>query len=278
MFNHFWNAATLTLGVLLSAIGVGSFLLPNHFIDGGITGISMLLANQTGGPLPVFLLVVNFPFVILGYRHLGREFAIKSALAIVGLASCLAIFHFPIATSDKLLGAVFGGFFLGAGVGLAIRSSAVLDGTEVFALLASMKTFATVGEIVLLLNVSIFSIAAIFLGLEPALYSILTYFAAARTIDYLLHGIEAYNGVLIVTQQPVKIRQAILTELGRGVTIFKGKGGYSDTDAEILMCVVTRLEVKKLESLIELSDENAFIVTLPVLETKGGLIKQRSFH
>jgi len=278
MLNHLWNAATLTLGVLLSALGLGSFLLPNHFIDGGITGISMLLADQSGWPLPIFLVIVNIPFVILGYRHLGREFALKSAIAITGLAICLALINFPVATSDKLLGAVFGGFFLGAGVGLAIRSSAVLDGTEVFALLASMRTFATVGEIVLLLNVVIFSIAALFLGIEPALYSILTYFAASKTIDYLLHGIEAYNGILIVTQQPVAVRQAILTELGRGVTIFKGKGGFSDADAEILLCVVTRLEVMQLESLVARSDSSAFIVTLPILETKGGLVKQRPFH
>lgn len=278
MLNHFWNAATLTLGVFLSALGLGSFLLPNHFIDGGITGISMLLADQSGWPLPIFLVIVNIPFVILGYRHLGSVFALKSAVAITGLAICLAVIAFPVATSDKLLGAVFGGFFLGAGVGLAIRSRAVLDGTEVFALLASMRTFATVGEIVLVLNVVIFSIAALFLGIEPALYSILTYFAASKTIDYLLHGIEAYNGILIVTQQPVAVRQAILSELGRGVTIFKGKGGFSDADAEILLCVVTRLEVMQLESLVARSDSNAFIVTLPVLETKGGLIKQRPFH
>jgi uncharacterized membrane-anchored protein YitT (DUF2179 family) len=273
-----WNATTICLGIFLAALGLESFLLPNRFIDGGITGISMLLADQMGWPLSVLLILVNLPFVFLGYRQLGRDFAFRSAAAILGLAICIAVVHFPPATSDRLLGAVFGGFFLGAGVGLAIRSGSVLDGTEIFALIASKRTFATIGEIILLLNVVIFSIAAIFLGIEPALYSILTYFAASKTIDFLLHGIEAYNGVLIITQHPLAIRQSILSELGRGVTIFKAKGGYSDSDAEVLLCIVTRLEVTRLELIIQRNDPTAFIVTLPVLDTKGGVVKQRSFH
>ncbi len=278
MLARIWNATTLCLGAFLVAMGLESFLVPNHFIDGGITGISMLLASELGWSLPLLLVIVNAPFIVLGYRHMGKEFAIKGTIAIVGLAVILSVVHFPVATSDKLLGAVFGGFFMGAGVGLAIRSGSVLDGTEIFALIASKRTFATVGEIVLVLNVLIFSVAAVFMGIEPALYSIMTYFAASKTIDYLLHGIEAYNGLLIVTQQPLAIRQSILSELGRGVTIFKGKGGYSDADNEVLFCIVTRLEVTKLESLIKRIDPNAFIVTLPVLETNGGVVKQRSFH
>jgi uncharacterized membrane-anchored protein YitT (DUF2179 family) len=154
----------------------------------------------------------------------------------------------------------------------------VLDGTEIFALIASKRTFATISEIILILNVIIFSIAALFLGIEPALYSILTYFSAAKTIEFLLHGIEAYQGILIVTQQPLAIRQAILSELGRGVTIFKGKGGYSDSEAEVLLCIITRLEMTRLESLISQNDPAAFVVTLPVLDTKGGVVKPRSFH
>lgn len=278
MWHPITAVLTLALGLFLAAVGLESFLLPNHFIDGGITGISMLISAKTGWSLSIMLAVFNLPFVALGYRQLGKTFAVKSALAILGLAIALAVLDFPVATHDKLLGAVFGGFFLGAGVGLAIRSGTVLDGTEILALLASVRTFATVGEIVLVLNAVIFSIAAFFFGLEPALYSMLTYFTASKTIDYLLHGIEAYQGVLIFTQSPAEIRQAILTELGRGVTSLKGKGGFTESDTEVLLCIVTRLETTRLQTLIKTKDAAAFIVTLPVLDAQGGTIKRRAFH
>jgi uncharacterized membrane-anchored protein YitT (DUF2179 family) len=176
------------------------------------------------------------------------------------------------------LGAIFGGFFLGAGVGLAIRSGSVLDGTEILALLASLRTFATVGEIIMVLNAVIFLFAAFFLGAEPAMYSMLTYFAASKTIDYLLHGIEAYQGILIFTQEPKAIRQVILSELGRGVTSFKSRGGYTENDSEVLLCVVTRLEATRLQGVVQAKDPAAFIVTLPVLDTHGGIVKRRAFH
>jgi uncharacterized membrane-anchored protein YitT (DUF2179 family) len=278
MIKSFCDVATLALGLTLAAVGLESFLLPNHFIDGGITGISMLISAKFGWSLSLLLATANLPFVALGYRALGKQFAIKSALAILGLAVTLALLDFPTATHDKLLGAVFGGFFLGAGVGLAIRSGSVLDGTEILALLASIRTFATVGEIILVLNAIIFTVAAIFLGIEPALYSMLTYFTASKTIDYLLHGIEAYQGILIFTQRPDMVRQAILTELGRGVTAFKGKGGFSESDSEILLCIVTRLETTRLQGLVQSKDPSAFIVTLPVLDAHGGMLKKRAFH
>lgn len=281
MAKEIWSGVTLVLGTLLVAIGLESFLIPNHFIDGGITGVSMLIAELWSVPLTVILVLVNIPFVLMAYRQIGPNFAIKSSLAIVGLSFCLFFVHFPEAPlqpSSKILAAIFGGFFVGAGVGLAMRSGGVLDGTEILAVILSNKTFATVGEVILLLNVGIFSIAAIFLGIESALYSMLTYFAASKTIDYLLHGIEAYNGVLIVTKNQQDVRQSILTEMGRGVTAFKAKGGYSDTENEVLFCVVTRLEITKLENLILSCDPNAFIVIQPVLDIKGGVVKQRSFH
>lgn len=268
---------SLVGGVLVAGIGVASFLLPNHFIDGGVTGVSMLLNHLTGIPLAVWLIVVNSPFVLIACRHVGNVFAIKSSLAVLGLALCLTVVPFPVATNDKLLGAVFGGFFVGAGVGLAMRGGGVLDGTEILAVVLSKRTFATVGEIILVLNVAIFSVAAIFMGIEPALYSVMTYFSASRTIDFLLHGIEAYNGVLIVSKQNIEIRQAILTELGRGVTTFKAKGGFTDTDREVLYCIVTRLELTRLESIILARDASAFIVVSPVHETSGGVVKRRTF-
>jgi len=275
---HLLKWLTLAVGVVLSAMGLESFLLPNHFIDGGITGISMLISRYFEIPLAPILVLVNVPFVVLGYRLIGRTFAIKSSIAILALALCLAFVHYPVATNDKLLGAVFGGFFLGAGVGLAIRAGGVLDGTEILALILGQKTPATVGEIILFMNVVIFSIAAVLLNIESALYSMLTYFTASKTIDYLLHGIEAYNAVLVVTKNPNGIRMAILEQLGRGVTSFIAKGGYSQADSEVLFCVVTRLEITKLESIITSIDANAFVVTLPVLDTQGGVVKRRAFH
>jgi uncharacterized membrane-anchored protein YitT (DUF2179 family) len=278
VIRHVWSALSLLGGVVVAALGLGGFLLPNHFIDGGVTGVSMLLARLLGIPLSILLVVVNAPFVLVGYRYIGSAFAVKSSLAIFALALCLALVPFPVATEDKLLGAVFGGFFIGAGVGLAIRGGGVLDGTEILAVVLSRRTFATVGEIILGLNVVIFSVATFFLGVEPALYSVLTYLAASKTIDYLLHGVEAYNGVMIVSRQHEAIRQAILTEMGRGVTGFRAKGGYTDTDQEVLFCVVTRLELTKLESIVKAKDVGAFIVISPVHETSGGVVKRRVFH
>ena len=275
---HISNSLLLIAGTLVAGLGLASFLLPNHFIDGGVTGVSMLLANLLGLPLGVLLVVVNAPFVALGYRHIGKAFAIKSTLAIVGLAVWLILIPYPVATADKLLGAVFGGFFVGAGVVLAIRGGGVLDGTEILAVILSKRTFATVGEVILGLNVVIFCFAALHIGVEPALYSVLTYFTAFKTIDYLLHGIEAYNAVTIFSARHEPIRQAILRELGRGVTVLKAIGGYTAAEQEVLYCVVTRLELTRLESLVKAIDQSAFIVVSPVHEVIGGVVKQRGFH
>ncbi len=278
IISHLISWTLLVLGTLVAALGLGSFLLPNHFIDGGVTGISMLLARLFNIPLAVLLVAVNVPFVFVGYRHIGMEFAVKSFITIVILATCLLVFQFPTATSDKLLGAVFGGFFVGAGVGLAIRGGGVLDGTEILAVILSKRTFATVGEIILALNVIIFSGAAVVIGVEPALYSVLTYFTAYKTIDFLLHGIESYNSVTIFSNRHLQIRQAILSDLGRGVTVLKAVGGYTAVEQEVLYCVVTRLELARLESLVKALDEAAFIIVAPVHEVSGGVVKQRNFH
>lgn len=272
--HYFW----LVVGAFVAALGIDGFLLPNHFIDGGVTGISMLLAQWTHLPLALFLLVMNAPFLAMGYRQIGRTFAVKSAMAIVALAVAVEVIPFPKATDDPLLGAVFGGFFIGAGVGLAIRNGGVLDGTEILAVILSKRTFATVGEIILGLNVVIFTLAAFVLGAEPAMYSVLTYFTAFKTIDYLMHGIEAYNGVMIVSDKHAEIRETILTELGRGVTVLKGRGGYTKAEQNVLYCVVTRLELTRLEGLIHARDATAFVVISPVHEVSGGTLKRRFFH
>ena len=274
------NAVTITLGVLSAGMGLEGFLLSSHFIDGGVTGISMLLARVPGLSLPVLLLVINLPFIALGYKQLGRAFAIRSTCAIVGLSACLATIHFPDVTpNDKLLSAVFGGFFIGAGIGLAMRGGAVLDGTEIAALLVSKKSsLFRVGDVILGLNIVIFLVAASVLGVEPALYSILTYVAASKTLDFLLHGIEEYTAITIISAKSDAIRQSIIGQLNRGVTIYKGKGGMTGLDQDILFCVVTRLEIGKVKAIARDVDESAFIIVYPLADVEGGVLKRTALH
>ena len=268
----------IVIGILSAGLGLKGFLLPSHFIDGGVTGVSMLVSALSRFSLPLLIVIINAPFIVIGYRHISRLFALKSALAIGGLALCLAFIPYPVATDDKLLAAVFGGFFLGAGVGLSIRAGGVLDGTEVMALIISKKMGTTVGDIILVLNIIIFAVAAVFLGLQPALYSIITYFSASKTIDFLLHGIEEYNGITIISTHHEEIRAMILQELGRGVTVYKGVGGLTGTDQDILFCVVTRLEIPKLKSSVKRIDEAAFIAVHRITDASGGVMKKQVLH
>jgi uncharacterized membrane-anchored protein YitT (DUF2179 family) len=279
-FRHGLADLTLiALGIASAATGIEGFLLPSHFIDGGVTGVSMLLATVTNLPLAVWLPVVNVPFVIFGYRQLGRAFAIRSALGIGGLAVVLATVRFPNPTHDLLLTAVFGGFFLGAGIGLAVRGGAVLDGTEIAALLISKRTqVLKVGEVVLLFNIGLFIVAMTVLGIEPALYSILTYFSAARTLDFILYGLEQYTAINIVSAQSDAIRARITGELERGVTIYKGRGGMSGADQDILYCVVTRLEIGKVKAIVRAIDPDAFVVSHVLADADGGVLKRPAHH
>lgn len=271
-------------GIASAAFGLKGFLLSSRFIDGGVTGISMLLSDLLHLPLSVLILVINLPFIAVGYRSIGRAFALKSALAIAGLSLCLAFVKFPDVTPDKLLTAVFGGVFIGAGIGLAIRGGAVLDGTEIAALLVSKSNnLLKVGDVILILNIIIFLIAAFFLGVESALYSILTYAAASKTIDFLLHGIEQYTAITIVSAKSEEIKDAIINELNRGVTVLRGHGGMASTgpgtdDQAILYCVVTRLEIGTIKTAVKDIDPNAFITTNALSDVEGGLIKKPAFH
>src|SRR3989442_1351900 len=273
------NMGLILLGILSAGLGLKGFLLSSRFIDGGVTGVSMLLADVFGWPLSILILAINLPFIALGYRQIGKAFAIKSTLAIAGLSLCLAFVKYPDVTPDKLLTAVFGGFFIGAGIGLAIRGGAVLDGTEIAALLISKNShLLKVGDVILLLNILIFSAAAFFLGIEPALYSMLTYFAASKTIDFLIHGVDEFTAVIIVSERSEEIRQAIISDLGRGVTIYKGRGGLSDTEQDILFSVVTRLEIGRVKTVANKFDEDSFIVTYPLANAEGGVVKKLALH
>ncbi|HEV2800908.1 MAG TPA: YitT family protein [Pyrinomonadaceae bacterium] len=273
------NTALIILGILSAGLGLKGFLLSSRFIDGGVTGISMLLADVSGRPLALLIFFINLPFIALGYRQIGRSFAIRSAAAIAGLSICLAVIPYPDVTPDKLLTAVFGGIFIGAGIGLAIRGGAVLDGTEIAALLVSKSShLLRVGDVILILNIFIFAAAAFFLGIESALYSILTYVAASKTIDFLLHGIEQYTAVQIISAHSEEIKHAIIAQLNRGVTVYKGRGGLSDAEQDILYCVVTRLEIGRIKTVAKDTDPNAFIVTHPLSDAEGGIIKKPAHH
>src|SRR5687768_9608392 len=227
IFKEVKNYTLILIAILSAGMGIKGYLLSSRFIDGGVTGISMLLNNILGYPLYILIPLINLPFIILGYHQMGYKFALKSSIAIAGLALCLAFMPYPNVTPDKLLTALFGGFFLGVGIGLAIRAEAVLDGTEIAALLVSKySSLLKVADVILILNILIFTTAAFFLGVESASYSILTYFAASKTMDFLLYGLEEYSGVTIVSQRSEEVRNAIIEKLERGVTIYSGKGGY----------------------------------------------------
>ncbi len=273
------NIFFVIAGISSAAFGLESFLLPNNFIDGGATGISLLVAELSGIHLSVLLIVVNIPFVLLGYKTIGRSFAIKTILTITGLAVVVAFVHFPEVTHETLLVAVFGGFFLGAGIGLSIRGGAVLDGTEVLAIFLSRKLKTSIGDIIILINIVIFSVAAYFLSVEIALYSMITYLAASRTLDFVVEGIEEYMGVTIISIHNEKIRRMITEVMGRGVTIYSGNAGSGRSgevkEKNILYTVITRLELSKLTAEIDKIDTEAFIVMTSVKDTRGGMIKKR---
>lgn len=269
----------ITLGIFSAAFGFKGFLLTNHFIDGGATGISLLISALTKVPLYILLILINIPFIILGYKILGKAFAIKTALAICGLALVVGTVTFPDVTKDNLLVALFGGFFLGAGIGLSVRGGAVIDGTEVLAIFLSRKLGTTIGDIIILINVIIFSAAAYFLSVEIALYSMVTYLSASKTLDFIIEGIEEYMGVTIISSHNEEIREMIVSTIGRGVTVYNGKRGFGKSgeskNIDIVYTVVTRLELNRLNAEIEKIDPNAFVVMSSIKDTKGGMIKKR---
>lgn len=277
------NTLLMVAGVFSAGFGLESFLLPGGFLDGGVTGVSLLIARVFGLPLPALIVVLNTPFVLMAWRQLDPGVAIRTLLGILGLALVLTLIPYPIVTNDKLLISVFGGFFLGAGIGLAMRGGGVLDGTEIMAIYLSKQSSMSVGDIILVFNILIFGVAAWVLSIETALYSILAYLSAAKTIDFIIDGLEEYTGVTIVSGRSDAIRRMITEKLGRGATVYTGKRGYGThgeqpNPVDIVFTVITRLEVSKLKAEIEQIDRQAFMVMHSVRDTKGGMIKKRPLH
>ncbi len=269
----------ITCGIVSACFGLKSFLMPNEFIDGGVTGISLIIRTLTGYNLSYLIILINVPFVILGFKQIGKAFAIKTSIAIVTLAILLVILPFEPITHEKLLIAVFGGLFLGAGIGLAMRGGCVIDGTEVLALYISRNSMLTVGNTILILNIVIFAFAAIFLGIETAMYSVLTYLSASKTVDFVVNGLEQYTGVTIISDKNEEIKAFIIDKMKRGVTIYKGEGGYGiKKDIDILYTVVTKLEMSKLQGEIRTIDQDAFVVQQQIADIKGGVVKRQTLH
>jgi uncharacterized membrane-anchored protein YitT (DUF2179 family) len=282
VFSGFKNILWVATGIASATFGLKGFLLPSNFIDGGTTGISLLVSETTGLELYLLLLLINIPFIFLGYKVIGKQFVIKTALAIAGLAFSVAFFNFRQVTDDKLLVAAFGGFFLGAGIGLSVRGGAVIDGTEVLAIFLSRKLGTTIGDIIIVINILIFSTAAYFLNIETALYAIITYLAASKTLDFIIEGIEEYTSVTIISSHSTEIREMIINKMGRGVTLYHGKRGFGKSgetkDVEIIFTVITRLELNKLNTELVKIDPHAFVVMTSVKDTKGGMIKKRPLN
>ena len=275
--------AFICIGVILASIGLKGFLFPNNFLDGGAMGVSLLLQILTGFNLSFLIVLVNLPFILLGAKQISVSFAVKSSLAIFALALLVHLIQLPTITDDKLLIAVFGGFFLGAGIGFSIRGGAVIDGTEVLAISVSRRSSLTVGDFITIFNVLLFVLAATIVSVETAMYSMLTYFSASKTVDFIINGIEEYIGVMIVSDDYEEIKEMIASKLQRGVTVFRSDGGYGTkgnamSDRKILFCVVTRLEVSKVLLEVDKIDRKAFVIQYPINDTKGGMIKKRPLH
>lgn len=283
------DTISVLIGIMFAVIGLEFFIVPNNLLDGGVTGISLLFHFITKWDVSIFIFVINIPFIFMGYKQVGKLFAIKTFLSIATLSAVLLVmhsFHPTAITKEPILIAVFGGICLGAGIGFAMRGGCVLDGTEVFALWLTRKTSMQVGEIILIINILIFAVAAVLQGIETALYSILTFMAASKTVDFLTNGIEEYTGVTIISEESDKIRKQVITQLGRGVTIYSGKRGLRGKKAQesglnnrdVLYTVVTKLELTKVKAIVEEYDPTAFMTTHSISSVRGGMVKERKLH
>ncbi|HEY9058959.1 MAG TPA: YitT family protein [Pseudobacteroides sp.] len=269
----------LLLGSTLAAAGLEFFLIPNKIIDGGIVGISIISSYLSGIPLGLFTFFLNIPFLIFGYKQIGKSFVISSIFSITCFSFFLSIFHpIPSLTDDILLATVFGGIILGVGVGLIIRFGGSLDGTEIIAIVLNRRTILSVGQIVMFFNIFILSSAGLVFGWDRAMYSILAYFIAYKAIDIIIEGIDEAKAAMIISDYTDEIAESIMARLGRGVTFLEGKGAYEEQQKNIIYSVVTRLEIAKLMAIINDKDENAFVTIHDVSDVMGGKNKKRAIH
>ena len=273
-----WKMLMLTIGATLAAVGLSIFLIPNSLIDGGVVGISIMASYVTGFPLAVFLLVVNLPFLFLGYRQIGKTFALSTMYAVICLSIGVSVLHpIPVLTNDLILAALFGGIIIGAGVGIIIRNGGSLDGTEIIAIIFDRRTIFSVGEIIMFFNLFILSSAGFIFGWDKAMYSLLAFFVAYKTIDVTIEGLNETKGVFIISDQHKDISEAIVDRLGRGFTIFESKNANRQRNTLTIYVVVTRLEIAKLKSIVNGFDENA-LMTINSVEVEGKRFRKKAIH
>ncbi|SFN79619.1 Uncharacterized membrane-anchored protein YitT, contains DUF161 and DUF2179 domains [Paenimyroides ummariense] len=274
----------MLLGILCISFALKSLLIPNHFFDGGVTGIALLLYKKYHINIALIFVALNIPFLLLGGKLIGKSFAIKSIISVIVLGLCLLFIPFPEVSHDKLIVSVFGGFFIGLGVGFGMKSGIALDGIEVLAVYTGKKVGFSMSEIILGINILIFLIAGIFFGLEAAFYSMLTYFVASKTIDYVVEGFEEFTGVTIISSKSEEVKAFLVLQMSKGITVYKGERGFMkdsfevSTETDIVYTVVTRLEVRKLKNAIHEIDEKAFIFSSSIKETAGGILKKKHAH
>ena len=269
----------LCIGAIIAATGLELFLIPNNVIDGGVVGLAIMSAHLTGMPFGLFLIVINIPFLYLGYKQIGKSFALSTIIAVCFLSFWSEVFE-PIekVTGDPFLAAIFGGIIDGLGVGLIMRAGGSLDGTEIVALIADKRSVFSTGEVLMFINLFILSGAGLLFGWDKAMYSLFAYYVIAKMIDVTIKGLDESYGVMIVTNEPEELTSALNDRLGRGVTILYGEGGYTHQEKKVLYCVVTRLEVDKLKEIVHDKDENAFVTINVVHDIVGGRFKKRSIH
>jgi uncharacterized membrane-anchored protein YitT (DUF2179 family) len=276
------NIFLIVLGVSLAVLAMKGFMIPNRFMDGGITGISILLHEILHINISILVIVLNALFVYLGYRRIGKTFAVQTTIAVILLAIGLLFVNIKPITSDRLLIATFGGFLIGTGVGLVIRGGGVIDGAEVVAVFTRRKTGFSNSEIIMLFNAIIFAVAAFEFGIETAMYSIITYFTATRATDYVVDGIEEFTAMNIISSQQETIKSFLVNELGKGITVYKGIRGYLPnsfdikTDCEIIVTIVTRLEIKQIQDALMKIDPKAFVYVQSIKEATGGILKEKA--
>jgi len=272
----------ILLGTGLAVLAMKGFMIPNRFLDGGITGISILLHEIFHINISFLVIILNVLFVYLGYKRIGKTFAVQTTIAVLLLSLGLLFIDINPITHDKLLIAIFGGILMGTGVGLVIRGGGVIDGAEVIAVFTGRKTGFSNSEIILLINTIIFAVAAFQFGIETAMYSIITYFTATRAINYVVDGIEEFTAMNIISSQPEEIKSLLVNELGKGITIYKGEKGYLPgsfevkTAADIIVTIVTRLEIKQIHDAVMKIDPKAFIYVQSIKEAAGGILKHKA--
>ena len=284
-WKHVLNLKSLLyiiLGTGLAVLAMKGFMIPNRFLDGGVTGISILLHEMFHINISILVIALNLVFVYLGYRNIGKTFAVQTCIAILLLAAGLLVIDINPITTDKLLIAIFGGLLMGSGVGLVIRGGGVIDGAEVIAVFTRRKTGFSNSEIIMLINCIIFAVAALQFGIETAMYSIITYFTATRATNYVVDGIEEYTAMNIVSAQQEEIKSFLVNELGKGITVYKGERGYLPdsfdikTDCEIIVTIVTRLEIKQIQDAVMMIDPKAFVYVQSIKEASGGILKAKA--